>query len=119
MAVTLFTARDSQLYIGVAMRSSEVFMANNIRGIVPNFGMESNRIGDQTSKFGLFFYNYVREFLEEYFDLEELVDAVHAKRMHPDWIFQLPQAVNLMHEVHSGMFHMSCEGMVVNPWMVR
>lgn len=106
---------DDGLYIAVAKRSAQVLLGPGSRALLPVFGMECNAVGDRTSEFGLTFYNYVREFSEEFFDLEELVDMMSARRVDPDWLFHLPPAAAVLREATAGRFRIRRTGFGVNP----
>lgn len=114
MAATLLQGDDG-LYIAVAKRSAQVLIGPGTRALLPVFGMECNAMGGRPSQYGLTFYNFVREFSEEFFDLEELVNMMSARRVDPDWIFQLPPAAAVLREARSGRFRILRAGFGVNP----
>ena len=94
---TLLTGSDG-LYVAVARRSEQVLNGPGTISVLPLFGMECHALGQRESTYGLTFYNFVREFCEEFFDLEELVQVMEARRAEPDWIFQLPPARAVVRE---------------------
>jgi len=106
---------DDGLYIAVAKRSAQVMIGPGTRALLPVFGMECNAMGGHPSQYGLTFYNFVREFSEEFFDLEELVNMMSARRVDPDWIFQLPPAAAVLREAAAGRFRILRTGFGVNP----
>ena len=112
--VTLFE-ENGELFVALAHRSPEVLNVSNIKGILPTFGAESNIVGSERSRYSLLFYNYLKEFIEEFFDLEELVEMVKARRGHPDWILQLPAAKTIAREVKNGRLTMEYLGVAINP----
>jgi hypothetical protein len=106
---------DSGPMLAVSNRSSEVVTAASSRATLPSFGMETNAIGGESSEYGLFYHNYVREFAEEFFDLEELVHMMMSRRSDPDWMFQLPQVKMIDDQAKSGGLDLQCMGMACNP----
>jgi len=89
---------------------------SNIRAVVPTFGLESNAFGQQRSAYSLLFYNYLKEFGEELFDLEEVIHARTARRANPDWIFELPELVRVKREVTSGRLRLTWTGLSISPF---
>jgi hypothetical protein len=114
MVATLLQGDDG-LYVPVAKRSAQVLNGPGTRALLPVFGMECNTIGGRHSKYGLTFYNFVREFSEEFFDLEEVINMMSAHRVDPDWIFQLPPAGAILREATTGRLQMHRTGFGVNP----
>lgn len=114
MVATLLQGDDG-LYIAIAKRSAQVLNGPGTRALLPVFGMECNAMGGRASEYGLTFYNFVREFSEEFFDLEELVDMMSVRRVDPDWIFQLPSAAAILREAKSGRLRILRTGFGVNP----
>lgn len=111
---TVFETENGPM-LAVSRRSSEVVTAASSRATLPSFGMETHALGGHASEHGLFYHNYVREFAEEFFDLEELVHMMMSRRSDPDWIFQLPQVAMIDDQVKSGNLDLQCMGMACNP----
>lgn len=107
--------RGDGFYVPIAKRSAQVVNGPGIRSLLPVYGMECTTIGGAVSAYGLSFYNFVREFCEELFDLEDLVDKMKTKRIDPDWIFQIPAAARVLDEFRSGRAVMIRTGLCVNP----
>jgi hypothetical protein len=112
--VTLFE-ENGELFVALAHRSSEILNVSNTKGILPTFGAESNIVGKERSRYSLLFYNYLKEFAEEFFDLEELVEMVKARRVHPDWILRLPAVEAIAREVKNGRLTMEYLGVAISP----
>jgi hypothetical protein len=89
---------------------------SNIRTMVPTFGLESNTVGQQRSAFSLLSYNYLKEFAEEFFDLEEVIHARTVRRASPDWIFDLPQLARVKRELKSGRLRLTWTGISISPF---
>jgi hypothetical protein len=114
--VTLFPATGGGYSVIFGRRSAEVAQSVNQICTMPSFGLESNVTAGKKSKYGIFFYNYLREFGEELLDLEELIELTESKRFGPDWIFNLP-GMNLVEaEVIRGDLELSCLGVSANPY---
>jgi hypothetical protein len=114
VCVTVFE-EGGELLVALAHRSSEVLNASNIKGVMPTFGVESNIIGHEHSRYSVIFYNYLKEFAEEFFDLEDLIEMVKARRAHPDWILQLPAVEAVEREVRDGRLITEYLGVAINP----
>ena len=115
--VTLFPATTGGGYsVIIGRRSAEVAQSVNQYCTLPSFGLESNVTAGKQSKYGLFFYNYLREFGEELLDLEELIELTESKRFGPDWIFSLPRMNLVEAEVIRGDLQLSCLGVSANPY---
>jgi hypothetical protein len=113
--VTLFNGSNGDVHVAMALRSSSVLTASGMKSVLPNFGVESNMLGEARSRFSLSFYNYLREYAEEFFDYEELIDVKKARRSHPDWILNLPEVTKLMAEIDAGRFRLEYIGIGLNP----
>ena len=114
VCATLFE-EDGEILIAIAHRSPEVFNSSNARGLLPNFGAESNAAGRQRSRYSLLFYNFLREFAEEFHDLDDLTEMLKARRAHPDWIMSLSVIENVLHEAATGRLTMEHLGVAINP----
>jgi hypothetical protein len=112
--VTLFE-HNSEVLVALAHRSSEVLNDSDVKGVLPSFGAEANIVGHQRSRYSLLFYNYFKEFAEEFFDLEELIQMARARRAHPDWILQLPAVEAITREARSGRLTVEYLGVGINP----
>jgi hypothetical protein len=111
---TLFQGPHT-LQIAVSRRSNTVMTSHGVFAVLPAFSMEANAIGETSSNFGITFYNFVREFCEELFDLEQLVHVQTARRADPDWIFEIPVAAAVLREAEAGRFCFFRSGVALNP----
>jgi hypothetical protein len=111
---TLFQGSRT-LQIAVSRRSDTVMTSHSVFAVLPGFSMEANAIGEISSKFGITFYNFVREFCEELFDLEQLVHVQEARKAHPDWIFEIPAAAAVLQEAEAGRLCFFRSGVAINP----
>lgn len=112
--VTLFED-GSEIFIALAHRSREVMNESAVKSALPSFGVEPNIVGHERSSYSLIFYNYFKEFAEEFFDVEELVEAAKARRAHPDWILQLPAVEAIAREARNGRLAMEYLGVAIGP----
>lgn len=112
--VTLFEGGGDVL-VAMSQRSSKVLNGSSSKGVLPTCGVESNIIGGEQSRYALLFYNFLREFAEEFFDLEELVESAKARRAHPDWILQIPAVESVLREARNGRLVMEHLGVAINP----
>jgi hypothetical protein len=112
--VTVFESERGPV-LAVSNRSPDVVTSGSSRATLPSFGMETNAVGRDGSRFGLLYHNFIREFAEEFFDLEELVHMMMSRRSDPDWMFQLRQVQNIHDQATAGMFDLKCLGMSCNP----
>ncbi len=101
MCATLFEEKG-EILIAIAHRSSRVLNGSNVMAVLPNFGVESNMVGGRRSKYNVLFYNFLREFAEEFYNLEDLVEVAKSRRAHPDWILGLPSVEAVVREAVRG-----------------
>jgi hypothetical protein len=111
---TVFSG-SSALYVAVQNRSLEVMTDSGIRTVVPTFGLESNAVDGRASRHSLLYYNYFREFAEEFYDLESVIRASTSRRADPDWIFELPEIKSIEREARADRFRLEISGISVNP----
>ena len=97
-------------------RSASVVNAAGIRTVAPVFGFDAAMVGNNRSALGLVLYNLVREYAEELFDKEALVQANRGKWYHPDQIIDaVPEIGVLLDDLASGVARARVTGMCVNP----
>ncbi|NEM05177.1 hypothetical protein [Geodermatophilus normandii] len=87
--------------VAIQRRSSSVVSATGLLGVIPLFGLESNLDGTTRSRFGTLAYNFLKEFMEEFYGIEELTRAASSSKLHPDWIFDIPKANGVVGEMNS------------------
>jgi hypothetical protein len=112
--VTLFED-GGEILVALANRSQEVMNESSVKSALPSFGVEPNVVGHERSHYSLIFYNYFKEFAEEFFDVDELVEAAKARRAHPDWILQLPAVEAITREARGGRLSIQYLGMAIGP----
>ncbi len=89
------------------VRSSSTITFGGVEAVSPTFGLAPVLSAFEKVDRSLIFYNFVREYLEELFDYEELVQVVKNRRADPDWIFNLPESKLLF---QSAGFTLECLG---------
>lgn len=105
--------KDGRLDVAVHRRSANTVNAPNSLAAGPLFGMESNRNAQFKSEYGVVFYNFVKEFVEEFYGLDALIRAVESPALDPDWIMRLPQAAAVIAEFDAGRATLICDGVGV------
>ena len=101
--------------IAVQERSESVVNGQGQIGVVPTFGLEPNATRDERSRFGLLPFNFLREFVEEFFGREEVVrSGDEPEAPHPDWVFENDLARRLIAEVEGGRAHLHLQGAAID-----
>lgn len=95
-AVCIFNTPDG-LVVPMAHRSNAVVNAMGSLCLAPTFGLEPNRIDERDSQFDVLKYNFVKEFLEEIFNLD-LAHSAESGILDPDTIFDNPDAKGILAE---------------------
>lgn len=101
---------DHTYEIAIQTRGSNVITAPNMRAVIPNFGFESNELGGRESSFGVVYFNFLKEYLEELHNYEELIGEKSQLRLDPDWFSTLPEAQSLMKLHREGSFTLNYLG---------
>jgi hypothetical protein len=63
----------------------------------------------------ILYYNYMREFAEEFFSLDQVIYSATARYASSDSMFQLPQIAALEKRVPNRQFTLVCTVIAVNP----
>lgn len=93
------TGEDYQ--IAIQTRAETVITSPNAKAVIPNFGFEPNVFGAVKSSYGIVYYNFIREYLEELFDYEEIIGRSKWAQ-NPDWFLRLPEAKTLLKAISNG-----------------
>lgn len=102
--------------VATARRSQLVVSGRGLDAVSPSFGFEPNRIGRESSKYGLPVYNFLKEFLEEIFNQKHVDHAGDQPRLeNPDWIFESDAARDLIQEFDEGRATLYCTGVILDP----
>lgn len=112
--VTCVFTRGQTQVTALHRRSPETVNAPGAYTVSPAYVYNTNRADDITSRFGVIGYNFLREFLEEFWDDDLLANASVSPRAHPDWIFDSDHGQLLLKEVESRRVRLWCTGMAVD-----
>lgn len=110
----VFDSEHGEQFIALQRRSDAVVNAAGMYGVAPIFGLESNRLRSAKSRYGTIYYNFLKEFIEEFFDLEPVIRAATTPRSDLDWIFQLPHAPDLVAQLDNGDLSLFCTGLGID-----
>ena len=106
------------LEVAIQRRSASVVNATGLAGVMPLFGLEANSSGANKSHYSLLYYNFLKEFVEEFFGLEfendEFMHAADRPRADVDWIFRESRARALIAEVDAGRVELRSLGACVD-----
>ena len=78
----------------VHTRSHETITYGGTKSGIPCFGFSP--IPANSSRDDVWLYNFVREYCEELFSYDDLIETVSKKRGLADWFFDLPEAKELL-----------------------
>ena len=101
---------DTGFEIMLHQRSLETATFGGVIAGTPNFGFEPLEF----SKADQFWENFVKEYLEELFNYEDLIDTITARRADPGWFRGLPEAIEINLARESGAFQVFHLGMGVD-----
>lgn len=106
----LIVRLGSRYQVAIQTRAETVITSPGAKAVIPNYGFEPNAFSNARSAYGVVFYNFVREYLEELFDYEEIIGRnTWARR--PDWILEFPEAKTLIRALEEGRFTLTYLGM--------
>lgn len=108
--VVLALKTENSCDIAIHKRSEAVLTSPGTLAVIPNFGYEDNFLGEVRSRYSVIYWNFVKEYLEELFDYEELIGELAYKRDDPDWFFELPEAKRLERARNRGRVDLSILG---------
>ena len=108
-AACVFKDGDRQV-VALHRRSAETVNAPGSFTVTPAYTYETNRVSRVVSRFGVIGYNFLREFLEEFWGDMGLVESSSRPRANPDWVFESEPGSRLIAEVEAGRVKLSCVG---------
>jgi hypothetical protein len=112
----VFVQCDGELVTGIHKRSSETINAHGVEAVTPSFTFESNQGPGGVSQFTITYYNFIKEFLEEFFGEPGLLYSNEAPLGdHPDWILRSANkpdspCARILNEISAGRVVLSCTG---------
>ena len=86
--------REDTYEIIMQTRSHSTVTFGGTKSGIPNFGL-SPILGAQDNP-NILLYNFIREYCEELFSYDELIELMNKKRVDPYWFYQLPEARELL-----------------------
>lgn len=91
-AVALALRTPAGYELAIHVRSAATITFAGARTVTPNYGLcpVLGDRGDPPS--ALLYYNFVKEYLEELFDYDEINHLVAQRRVDPTWFYKLPEA---------------------------
>jgi hypothetical protein len=72
------------------------------KALFPCFGLAPIKNDSTATAEEVLYYNFVKEYLEEFFDYEDLVDKLSERRADPLWFMDLPEAVEIANARRDG-----------------
>lgn len=105
---------ESSYEVAIHRRSAKVATDPGKRAVIPVCGFESNRIGNIKSSMGVIFYNFLREYLEEMHDYEDLIGEMAQRRLDPDWFAELDEAKKIISLYGAGEFSLMYLGTCID-----
>ena len=103
-AVTFAVRTPNSYEIIIHTKSHSTVTLGGTKAIIPNYGLVPFAVSNNVSQLGILFYNFIREYLEELFNYEEMVKLFELNKTHPTWFYDIPEAKQL---INSKIF--SCE----------
>lgn len=92
-ACTTIFQTENRTEVLLTKRSNEVITFGGAMAVVPAFGLVPIRHGDGDVKFtNLLFFNFLKEYLEELFSYDELIEEIRNKKGDPFWFYKLEEA---------------------------
>lgn len=94
-AVLAFKTTNNDYEILLHERSHNTVTWGGAITLLPNFGL-CPLVNNEEQDIGLLYNNFLREFLEELFNYEEMIDIGSQKRLNSTWFYELPEAKKLL-----------------------
>jgi len=120
VALALKTKDSYELLIHTRSHAAVTF--GGAKGVTPNFGLAPLTGGVRTifsdsdfslgsnRGYNLLYYNFIKEFLEELYNYEELIELVSNRKANPFWFYNLHEAEKLLHLIEQGSFSLEFLG---------
>ncbi|MDH3889772.1 MAG: hypothetical protein OEV49_01705 [candidate division Zixibacteria bacterium] len=104
--VALAFREENSYELALHTRSHSTMTFGGTKAVIPNFGLEPNSSERGKSEYSILFHNFLREYCEELFDYEQLIDTQKERRPSPDWFTQLPEASKILELQSDGKFEL-------------
>ena len=106
---------DGQKYVTpVHRRSHQTINAPGAITVTPAYTYELNTSEGIRSRFGIIGYNFLREFLEEFWGEKKIAEMGSRPRANPDFMFDTTLGRKLIAEVDAGRVELWCTGIGVD-----
>jgi hypothetical protein len=104
-AVALVLKMDGKYKVIINTRSKKTGTFGGSKAVIPNFGLEHIRkeINHGNQEGNILFYNFIKEYLEELYNYERLIDAMKSRKVNPYWFYDFPEAKELITAYENGM----------------
>lgn len=100
--------KSSGIDLLIQTRSHETITGGGTKSGIPQFGLSpvvGNKIVDN-----LFIYNFIKEYCEELYNYDELIEMMSKKKPEPFWFYELPEARELLEAYNNGYFTLTFLG---------
>lgn len=87
---------DTELKVILQVRSEKTVTYGNLKALFPCFGLAPVKSDPSPESGETLWHNFVKEYLEEFFDYEDLVDKLSQRRADQLWFLELPEAAEIV-----------------------
>lgn len=87
---------DNNYEIILHKRSRQTITCGGMITVLPNYGIAPVRGNVKSSSTSILFNNFIREYLEELFNHEELIHTFALRKTNPQWFYELPEAQRII-----------------------
>lgn len=123
-AVALALRAEDSYELLIHTRSHATVTFGGSRAVIPNFGLAPIIGGarmlapdatlapsvDGAKSQSLLYYNFIKEFLEELYNYEELINLISSRKANPFWFYDLPEARKLRELIDQDVFSLEFLG---------
>lgn len=110
VALALKSGDSYELLIHTRSHTTATF--GGAKGVTPNFGLEPVHGGahiqtpilDGFKSSSLIYYNFIKEYLEELYNYEDLIGKVSTRKANPYWFYDLAEAHTILRLIKDGVF---------------
>ena len=107
---TVFQTKDITEIL-LTKRSTETIAFGGAVAVVPTFGLVPVRYGNDDLEFSnLLFFNFLKEYLEELFSYDELIEEIRNNKGDPFWFYNLDEARDFIECYNKGDVELKITG---------
>jgi hypothetical protein len=117
-SVALALKTDASYELIIHTRSHSTICAGGLKTVIPNFGLvpifggikklalkkETRQKLTSGPNHNLIYYNFIKEYLEELFDYEDLIKSIDSNKANPFWFYDLPEARFVSELINNNIF---------------